>query len=1112
MKINLYYPRRRVERPKDDTFLLLKLTSLILFVASLQVSAANGYPRKKTSLHLNSADFTGIFEIHEKPSDYRPPYSNVTPNGIPAVNLLVREVDTTITGRVIDSKTGAPLTGVTIQVKGTTLGTVTDAQGRFKLSVPDNATLIVTSVGYQTRNVEVKNETNFTIHLDASATGLNQLVVVGYGTQKRVNLTGAVATASVSTLKQAPVTNFSNTLAGRLPGIISITGSGEPGEDGSSILIRGDHSINNNSPLIVIDGVPQQSDALDRLDPNDIASISVLKDATASIYGSEAANGVILITTKQGKKDQPAEVNLTFNQGYSQPTRIPKMANAPTYMTMLNEASLYDGTPMQFTQADIDAYKNPNRNPWLYPNTNWFKAALKPLSPQTNGNLSVSGGTNRLTYFLSLGAQTEEGFYKKSATRYNQFNVRSNFSEQITKDIKLTFNLSGREEDRNFPTVSAGQTFRMIIRGRPTDPAYYPNGLPGPDQENGVQPVVTGTTQTGFHRNVSYFARGDLGLDIKIPGLTGFDLKGLVSWNKEFQTIKNWQKPWTLYTFDKQAYINNGEKDPESFLNAALRGPTAPNLTQSEYDQVKTLENLVANYHRSFGVNNISVMVGTELQRFSYNTFQAYREQFISASLPELFAGSEQNWSNNGSGGHGARMSYFGRVDYNYKEKYLFEFVGREDGSYLFPPDKRFGFFPAFSGGWRLSEEPFFKNNINLFDDLKLRASWGITGNDITDPTALVEDPQYLGGYGFTGGYVLGINQVEPTLDLTRVPNPNVTWERAKQLDIGIDGTALKNRLSFTIDYWNEMRSGILIQKNASVPQTTGLTLPRENLGKVRSWGEDGSIGWNQRVSNKLSFNALLNLGYSNNKIVFWDEPPGAPAYQRSTGDKIGTSLYYDVIGVFQNEKQVDAYPHWPGARPGDLIFKDVNGDGKIDANDMIRVNKNSVPDWTGGITLGAKWKQLSASVFFQGAAGAVLWVSTESGDIGNYFEQFAEKRWRPDPSDPTGMTPAPGAPFSGPRTFDRGDTYWSPQGSNASTYFLRSTNYIRLKTLDIGYNFSPHLLSRLGGIHSLRVYVNGYNLITWDKLKVMDPEASNSAGDYYPQTRIYNVGFNLTF
>ena len=1015
----------------------------------------------------------------------------------------------TITGKIISAADQSPLQEVTVMVVNSSHGTVSGMDGAFTINAPIGSTLNFSITGFASKSIKISGGDLGIISMEADLVALDSVVVIGYGTQKKVNLTGAVSTVPVKTLQEAPVTNFSNTLAGRLPGVIAINGSGEPGADGSSILIRGNHSLNNNAPLVVVDGVPTPSEILERINPNDIENISVLKDATASIYGSESANGVILITTKQGRKNQSAQVTLNLNQGYNQPSRIPKMAGAIDYMEMLNEAAIYHGTTAQFSKETIEAYKDPNRDPWLYPSTDWFNEGLKKLSPQTNGNLSVQGGTAALTYFLSLGGPTQDGYYKQSATRYNQFNIRSNITSQVSKNIKIGLNLSGRKEDRNFPTVSAGQIFRMLMRGRPTDPAFFPNGLPGPDQEGGNQPVVTGTPATGYDHNQRYYMTGNLSLDITIPGVEGLSIRGLLSYNKQFQEVKVWKTPWNLYTFDKQAYINNDMQDPESFLTAFSAGPTDPSLSQNYYQEQKILENIVANYKRSFGDHDITLMGGAESQRFNDNTFNAFRRNYISTSISELFAGSQENWTNNGSSAKGSRVSYFGRIDYAYQHKYLFQIVGRYDGSYLFPENKRFGFFPAFSGGWRISEEPFFKNSVSFVDELKIRGSWGKTGNDITNPDALVEAQQYYSGFQFGSGYVLGIDQIAQNIAPTYVANPYITWERANQFNVGIDGALLKNKLSFTVDYWNQLRSGILIARNASVPQSTGLTLPKENLGKVKSWGYDGNITLNQKLNEDLSFNVSLNAGYSTTKIIFWDEPPGSPAYQVSTGKKISTGLYYKAIGIFQNEKQVEDYPHWNGARPGDVIFEDVDGNGVINADDRIRVNKNTTPVWTGGISLGLNWKQLSARIFFQGSAGDVQYVSTESGDIGNYLAEFASQRWRPDPDDLTGMTAAGGATYSGPRTFDRGDTYWT---TNNNTYFLRSTDYIRLKSVEIGYNLPHTLLKKLGGINDFRIYVNGYNLLTWDKFKIMDPEASNAAGDYYPQTRVYNIGFNLTF
>src|SRR5699024_7174143 len=389
------------------------------------------------------------------------------------------------------------------------------------------------------------------------------------------------------------------------------------------------------------------------------------------------------------------------------------------------------------------------------------------------------------------------------------------------------------------------------------------------------------------------------------------------------------------------------------------------------------------------------------------------------------------------------KLGFFGRTNYNYKSKYLINLVARYDGSYLFPSGERFGFFPSISVGWDLANESFFNKKVGLFDELKLRASWGINGNDRTTGS-FVENRQYLATYQFGGGYVFGAenqNKVKSIYQST-VPNPNITWEKAKKFGVGLDGALFKNQLSFTFDYYHELRSDILIQRNASVPLSTGLNLPRENLGKVKSWGYEGTVMWDQQVNKDFTYGINFNVGYNNDKIVYWDEPPGAPPYQKSTGHRMNTGLYYKATGIFQDEEEVENTPHWTGARPGDIIYKDVNNDGQMDGDDRIRIDKNNMTKWTGGITFNANYKNFDSSVFFQGASGAILHVSTKSGFIGNYLEDFSKKRWRPDPNaenDPRGVIPDPnGAPFKGPRAYDRDDEYWSPL-SKSSTYFLRS-------------------------------------------------------------------------
>lgn len=999
------------------------------------------------------------------------------------------------TGQVTGTVTGddgSPLSGASVTVQGTGIVGLTDADGRYTLTgVPaGQQTLQASMIGYTqattTVTVTAGQSATANLVLSASAVQLEGIVAVGYGTQRKATLTGSVSAISGDAIENTPAVNVSNTIGGRLPGVVTVNSSGEPGYDGSSIRIRGSQTLNNNSPLIVIDGVPDRAGGLERLNPQDIESISVLKDASAAIYGSRAANGVILITTKRGRPGAP-QLSMNINQGFNQPTRIPEMADAATYMEMLNEIDIYRGRQPRYSQDEIANYRDPNADPWLYPNTDWFDEVIKPLSTQTRGDISLRGGAERVSYYLSLGGLTEDGFYRNSATRYNQYSFRSNIDGQVTDWLNLRFDVSGRLEDRNFPNRSAGAIFRSIMRGKPNLPAYWPNGLPGPDIEYGDNPVVIGTPATGYDNDERYFLQGNLGFDITVPGVDGLTFRANAAYDEMFRYQKQWRTPWTLYTWDYVTRDENGEP----VLTPAQRGFSDPELSQTDYRDTDVLLNLVAQYQRDFGDHSVSILGGVERQTSKDSNLGAFRKYFISSEIDQMFAGGEAEMDNWGSAGHGARQNYFTRLNYDFADKYLLEFIGRYDGSYIFPKDKRFGFFPAVSAGWRISEEPFFQNALPVFDDLKLRASWGQTGNDRIDQW------QYMATYGFGGGYVFGVNNEVKSIYQTRTPNPDVTWEVANQLDIGLDGQMLSGRLAFELDYFSYLRDDILHYRNASVPQTTGLSLPRENIGQVESWGYDGSLMWREAVAPEISYDITLNFGYAQNRIKYWDEPPGAPDYQKSTGHKMNTGLYYRAIGVFEDSAALEAYPHWPGAMPGDIIFEDVNGDNEITSDDRVRINKNGEPTWTGGLTLGAQVKDFDVTAFFQGAWGAVQYLETESGDIGNYLKDYADKRWRP------------GAPNDKhPRAYNRQDEYWV---SNNNTYFLRSTDYVRLKTLELGYRVPDSVLDQLG-MSNLRLYVSGFNLVTWDKFKLMDPEARSSSGQYYPQKRVFNIGASATF
>lgn len=1000
---------------------------------------------------------------------------------------LFRNVDRqeTVTGTVVDAGTGETMPGVNIIILGTDTGTTTDLDGSFSLNVPSlQETLIFSYIGYQRQEIPIEGRTEIHVELEMQIFGTEELVVVGYGTRARETLTGSVSSISGERLEQAPVTNISNSISGQLPGIVTINSSGEPGADGAMIRIRGEHTLGDNSPLVVIDGVPNRAGGLDRLNPRDIENISVLKDASAAIYGAQAANGVILITTKRGQAGA-TQFNVDFNQGINQPTRVPEMADAATYLEMLNEISLYRGNSAPYSEQRIENHRQ-GTDPWLYPDTDWFAETLKPASYQTRADMSVSGGSESVQYYISLGGLTEDGFYNNSATRYNQYQFRSNVDGRITDNVKLGFDVSGRVEDRNYPTRSSGEIFRMVMRGKPHLPAYWPNGLPGPDIEYGDNPVVVGTPETGYNNDERYYFQSNLSIDVEIPAIPGLSLRGNVTYDRNFREQSIWQTPWTLYTWDYESYENG-----EPVLEGSSRGYAEPRLFQERGSAQDIMVNFVANYQVDLENHSFGILSGVERQTFKNSFMNAFRRHFSSNQIDQLFAGGEDELSNSGSASEGIRQNYFSRLNYDYQAKYLVEFVGRYDGSYIFPEGQRFGFFPAVSVGWRLTQENWFRDLTGFFDELKLRVSWGQTGND------RIDEFQYLATFGFGSGYVFDNNVIESSIYPTRTPNDNVTWEVANQFDVGIETEFLNNQFTLELDYFNYLRENILWWRNASVPMTSGFSLPRENIGEVSSYGFDGSLTYRNQLTTDLLFNVTLNAGYATNEIKFWDEAPGSPAWQRSTGSPMNTNLYYQAIGIFQDEEQIANNPSWEGARPGDIIFEDVNGDGIIDGRDRIRIDKNHLPKWTGGLNLNAVYRNFDLSVLFQGAAGAVHYLNTESGEIGNFLTEFAENRWTADNPSTTH-----------PRTWNRGDEYWS---SNANTYFLRDTDYIRLKNLEIGYNLPADLSNRMG-IQRMRMYANGFNLLTWDKLKVMDPEAASSSGQYYPQKRVFNLGVSLTF
>lgn len=1038
----------------------------------------------------------------------------------------------TITGTLLDEDTGDPLIGASIIVKGTSSGTVTDFDGNYSLQAEEGDVLVFSYTGYSNMEYTVGADNVINVQM-SSGELLDEVVVVAYGKQKKATVTGAVVGVEGGALKQSPSVNLGATLAGRLPGVVVIQPSGEPGNDNAVINIRGVNTLGNSSPLVVIDGIPDRAGGLARLSPQDIESISVLKDASAAIYGARAANGAILVTTKRGTSGKPT-ISYDFNQGFAQPTVLPEMSSAVEYANIMNELPIYQTVPVNEWGAASQAirtagtYNSPTagvgtvnanfspdavaahaagNDPWGFPDTDWFDDAFRSWAPQSQHSLSVRGGTKSVRYFSSLGYTNQEAFYENTATKYKQYNLRVNLDADISDYIKTSLGVTARREDRRYPTQNANAIFRMLMRGRPTEPAIWPNGLPGPDIENGQNPIVITTNATGYDESPTDYLQANGSVTLSQPWISGLSLTLSGAIDNSNRNTKVWQTPWTLYSWDRVSLGPDGLPALEGAIRSTF---SDPRLLQENFSTLNTNLSSRINYDTKIGGNSLGLMVGVTQETFTGQGFSAYRRNFDSPAIDQLFAGGSIGQETNGFAYKRPRLGYYGRAQYDFKEKYLLEFIFRYDGSYIFPEDKRFGFFPGVLAGWNVTNEDFF--NVSGVDYLKLRASYGQMGNDQVFFDSNGDGVQELQEFAFLSTYSFGQypidGQVQTTLRESGLANNNFTWERANNLNFGIDAILFNNRIDMTLEYFINKRDQILIQLTGSTPGSSGITelLPPVNAGEVENKGFEYNIGYNGKAGKDLQFRFGLNGGYAQNKVIFMDEIPGAPDYQLMEGKPIGAYLVYEADGVFLNQAEIDAENLDYSAvtsrlLPGDLKFKDTDGNGIIDADDRVRINDNGTPTFNFGANFTASYKGFDITALLQGATGSSLRVQTESGDIGNYLKWSHDNRWSIDnPSS------------EHPRLASRGDTYYTGgDGYALNTYWLFSKNYIRLKNLEVGYTLPTTFTDRLR-IQGLRAYVNGLNLITLDSLDFFDPESTTGSGVYYPQTRIINLGLNLTF
>lgn len=1099
--------------PWERTCRIMKVL-LVLMTATLVSFATGSYSQSKSlTFRLEKVNLIEIFEQIEKQSDIKVAYDISNINIDQRINIVVdnasiesvfnkalentdlsyrvvnryviissnNELSTntqqqkSVSGKVTDSS-GGTLPGVSVVVKGTTSGTISDVNGNYTLSnVPVNGTLLFSFVGMKTQEIPVDGKSSINVTLEEDAIGIEEVVAVGYGVQKRLTITGSVVNTKGEDLVKSPNPNLTNSLQGRLPGLIARNTSGEPGRDDAKLLIRGRSTTGNTSPLIIIDGVEREG--LGQIDPNDVEAVSVLKDASAAIYGARAANGVILVTTKRGVAGKPI-FDVSYNQGFSQPTRLPEMMDAALYAQTRNEADFRNGaTSFVFSADDIQKYKD-GSDPIGHPNTDWVKETLKPWTLQSKMNLSVRGGNDRVKYFFSFGGQNQNGNFINNPTNYRQYNVRSNIDATITKSLTVSLDIAGRYEQRIYPSTDTWTNFVNILSAEPTLPAKYPNGLIAAGRL-GENPLLR--DQVGTDKIDNFPINSTLSFKYDMPFVKGLALSGSYNFDVRNQFENVFQKPYYYYTYN--ATTTNYDKKMASLY-------TSPTVSNRFDRWLISTYNLKLNYNKSFGDHNIALLAGWEQSHTKFNYTSAYRKNYASTALPQINYGSTNtaDQSNGGNASEDARNNYFGRFNYNYKEKYLIELLCRYDGSPNFPIEKRYGFFPGVSLGWRASEEAFIKNNFTFINNLKFRASYGEMGND------RVNAFQYMTTYSFGDNYNFGGVDVGGIYANT-MPNTSITWEVAKTTNMGFDMSMWDNLLGIEFDYFIQKRSNILATKQQSIPSTMGYPgLPDENIGKVDNHGFEMSLTHRNKIG-EIGYNVNGNVSFARNKVIFTDEVPQAELYQNATGHPLGSQLIYKALGIFKDQAAIDAYPHLANTKPGDVILEDHNSDQKIDSKDQYRIDLSTTPEIVFGLNLGLEYKGFDLTMFFQGQANAAIFPgNTTVGGQYNGLKMRAEGRWAVD--NPDASLPRAGGVF--------------PQNSTLNQY---SAAFVRLKNLEIGYKLPKSLISKVN-LEGARIYVNAYNVFTVTELKILDPELDPTRNDLnnYPQLRTFNMGVTLTF
>jgi len=1031
---------------------------------------------------------------------------------VPALSYAQGTV--TVTGTVTDDS-GEPVIGASVMVKGSTTGVPTDLDGKYSITVQPDAVLEFSSVGMTTASVNVNGRTSVDVVLSEDSTFLESVVVVGYGTQKKGSLTGSISGIGSDDLVKTKTENPQNMLTGRVPGLRVWQKSAEPGSYNSSIDVRG-----MGEALIVIDGIPRSTDDFNRLNPADIENVSVLKDASAAIYGVRGGNGVVLVTTKKGSAEKTS-VSYNGSFTFQTPSKMPKLADAYGSITLYNEKAMNTvsgGAPV-YSMEMAEEYRNGTRTA-----ADWNSLVLAKMAPQTQHDLSISGGTEKIQYYVSMGYIYQEGFFKSGDLNYNKYNLRSNITAEIVDGLKLDLNIAGLMDEQHNPYSSSVDLIRNYWSKGVLYPAYADpdNTLlnyEGLDLDQNTVAMMTSDVSGYRKYNKKQFQSSasltyDFGTVTDV--LKGLSVKGLFSYDFTYNNNEAFRKEYYLYS-------NNGD----GTYTEKLYANSSPNrLTKAAYDRQQLLANVVLNYDRTFaGKHKVGALVGWEVQKRKGDNFSATGELMFSNPYFTSLTKENQSIGMDSGKNHFYELGYealIGRLNYSYDDRYLIEGQFRYDGSSKFAPGHQWGFFPSVSAAWRISEEPFFKNSpLSFINQLKVRASYGVLGDDndvnyewMTGYTYRGGDSNengyytgYAPGYIFNGEFVYGAAP-QP------LPNLNISWLRSATFNVGVDFEAWRGLLGISADYFHRKRSGIFKQNTNNLPTVVGADPPLENLDIDSNFGLELELSHRNRVG-EFSYEIKGIMTVTRKKYIKAVQKGNyGSSYDRWRNDNLnnryqGVQFGYEGAGRFESWDDIWNYDGYVenDTLPGDYIYLDWNGDGEINSLDEHPYAYDQTPWMNYSLSFGFAWRNLDFSLLFQGSAmGSMSYkeplYSIWGQNGGGVLEQYLD-RWHPagEWTDP----------YDQDLEWTGGHYALTGHSPKENSSFNRvSTAFLRLKSIEIGYTLPKINRARNFG---LRIFANAYNPLTITGVKFVDPEhPDDDLGRLYPLNKTYTLGLNLSF